>query len=137
MFPTSDREAIYKISISIQFSSDFQSLFKEKFQQKKMDQIVANPGFSHIAEKIFFELDQESLISCQNVNNSWKLFLEDPIFWLNKMKKSSSVSVILYIQWKELHQNTKNSELEQNLNSLIIRMKDDILAPLHAAAKFG
>ena len=102
-----------------------------------MDQIVANPGYCHIAEKIFFELDEESLTSCLKVNSSWRLFINDPIFWLNRMKKFSSVSEILHLQWKEFHQNTKNSELKQNFDSLIIGMKDDILAPLHAAAKFG
>ncbi len=90
----------YQFSISLVPSFNL-SVTTKHF--KKMDQIVANPGYSHIAEKIFFELDQESLTSCQNVNHSWKLFLEDPIFWLNKMKKSSS---ILYTQWKELIQKT-------------------------------
>ena len=100
----------------------------------KKDKLVT---FSTFLGKKCQIINEESLTSCLKVNSSWRLFINDPIFWLNRMKKSSSVSEILHLQWKEFHQNTKNSELEQNFDSLIIGMKDDILAPLHAAAKFG
>ena len=40
-----------------------------------MDLITKAPGLNHIAEKIFFELNYEKLLKCEEVNENWKNIL--------------------------------------------------------------
>ena len=44
------------------------------------------PGLQHISEDVFKLLDKKSLLECRMVNSSWKEVLDQPIFWLKKMK---------------------------------------------------
>ena len=38
-----------------------------------MDKIVSNPGFQHLAEKVFRNLDIENLKLCAQINQSWTI----------------------------------------------------------------
>ena len=49
-----------------------------------MDQIIRNPGFQHLTEKIFLNLPIKDLISLELVNKSSKEILDDPMFWIKK-----------------------------------------------------
>ena len=49
-----------------------------------MEKIVSNPGLQHLAEKVFLNLDVEDLKICGQVNQSCKIFLQNPLFWLKK-----------------------------------------------------
>ena len=48
-----------------------------------MENLTNNPGLQHIAEEIFWNLDNESLANCVKVNRVWKKIL-NPSFWLKK-----------------------------------------------------
>ena len=50
------------------------------------DQITKIPGLQHVSEDIFQLLDKKSLMDCRLVNASWKNVLDQPIFWLDKLK---------------------------------------------------
>ena len=49
-----------------------------------MDQIIENPGYLHIGQLIFQYLNHKTLLSCRFACQSWKIFLNDPKFWLRK-----------------------------------------------------
>ena len=49
-----------------------------------MDQIIENPGFQHLTEKILLNLPFKDVISLQLVNKTLKEILDDPMFWIKK-----------------------------------------------------
>ena len=53
-----------------------------------MEVITKTPGFQHLSEDILKLLDKKSLMDCRIVNSSWKTILDQPTFWLKKMKMS-------------------------------------------------
>ena len=63
------------------------------FHRKNMEYIVNNPGFQHIAETAFKNLNFETLKKCKKVNKSCNEILKNPFFWLEKLvEKGLSVS---------------------------------------------
>ena len=56
----------------------------------KMEKIVGNPGFQHLAENIFWNLDAEDLKICAQINKSCTQILQNPIFCLSKFKRIST-----------------------------------------------
>ena len=81
-----------------------------------MEQIIQNPGFQHVAEKIFLNLPFEDLLTCQLVNMSTNHIVQNPMFWIKKwilkgltkknqddwIKAIQLTNVILYMK-KVLH----------------------------------
>ena len=84
-----------------------------------MEKIVGNPGFQHLAEKVFWNLDAEDLKICAQINQSCTQILQNPIFCLSKFKRLSTenrkdwikaiqsvkssdtgIAIISYIRWK-------------------------------------
>ena len=57
-----------------------------KMKQLSFDRITKIPGLQHVSEDIFKLLDKKSLTDCRLVNSSWKNVLDQPMFWLNKLK---------------------------------------------------
>ena len=51
-----------------------------------MDQIIENPGFQHLTEKILLNLPLKDLIHLKLVNKSLKDILDNPMFWIKKWK---------------------------------------------------
>ena len=48
----------------------------------RMDELVANPGLEHVAQKIFQLLDREDLKNCQLVSKAWRdCIRNDKIWW--------------------------------------------------------
>ena len=81
-----------------------------------MEIFINNPGLQHLAEKIFLNLNHETLDTCTLVNQSFKIFLENhPMFWLKKLifegrlKKSRK-------DWTKAIHLTKNTNLKTNLS---------------------
>ena len=60
------------------------------FDPLMMKQFFTNPGLLHIGENIFQNLDYQSLVTCQNVCQTWKIMLENPTFWLKTCIKNAS-----------------------------------------------
>ena len=57
-----------------------------KMKQLSFDRITKIPGLQHVSEDIFKLLDKKSLTDCRLVNSSWKNVLDQPMFWLKKLK---------------------------------------------------
>ena len=51
-----------------------------------LELFINSPGLQHIAEKIFQNLDQKSLLKLRLVNSSWKRILDRPMFWYRILK---------------------------------------------------
>ena len=45
-----------------------------------MENLTNNPGLQHIAEDIFLNLTSDNIEKCQEVDESWKSMLKDPLF---------------------------------------------------------
>ena len=84
----------------------------------EIDSIINNPGLQHIADLIFSCLNFKDLNSCDKVHSSWKIFLENPIFWL---KKCTGISKENRKMWLKIIQETKNSLKIQKNISLYLR----------------
>ena len=61
-----------------------------------MENLTNTPGLQHIAEEIFFNLDNESLANCVKVNRLWKNIL-NPLFWMEKCTKEVALCMIFTI----------------------------------------
>ena len=51
-----------------------------------MEPLINNPGYQHIVEDIFLNLDQKEILQCRLVNKSWKKHIDKAIFWLKKFQ---------------------------------------------------
>ena len=74
-----------------------------------MDQIIENPGFQHLTEKILLNLPLKDSIHLKLVNKSLKDILDDPMFWIKKwiLKGLSKKNKDDWIKAIELMENTK------------------------------
>ena len=54
-----------------------------------MDTFIKIPGLQHISEDIFKLLDKKDLLDCRLVTSSWKMILDQPKFWLEKLKSDN------------------------------------------------
>ena len=55
-----------------------------------MEKILSNPGFQHLIENFFWNLDFEDLKMCAQINQSCKEILKHPIFCLAKFQHLSN-----------------------------------------------
>ena len=78
-----------------------------------MENIINNPGHQHIAENIFCNLSYKKLKICQQINQSCKEILENPLFW--KEKFMQNLSKVNQNDWNAAVQITKNTDLEKNI----------------------
>ena len=53
-------------------------------QVSPMENFLNNPGFVHLAETIFGNLDHDHLDVCGQINESSKQILANPTFWIRK-----------------------------------------------------
>ena len=67
-------------------SNETVDLNKPKMEQLTFDRITKNFGLQHVSEDIFKLLGKKSLMDARLVNSSWKNVLDQPMFWLNKLK---------------------------------------------------
>ena len=79
-----------------------------------MEKIVGNPGFQHLAEKIFLNLDVEDVKISTQINQSCKQMLEKPLFWLMKFR---CLSKERKKDWVEIIQSVMNSNYEKIITS--------------------
>ena len=82
-------------------SNETVDLNNPKMEQLTFDRITKNFGLQHVSEDIFKLLDKKSLMDARLVNSSWKNVLDQPMFWLNKMK-SERMSVCVQKSLKAL-----------------------------------
>ena len=79
-----------------------------------LETIINNPGFQHVAEEIFGNLNDNSLENCQQLNESSKQIvkiLEDPLFWLKKFVRGGHLSK----KWTKMIQSKKSTDIEKDI----------------------
>ena len=69
-------------------SSNTDDSTKPIIKPLSLDRITKIPGLQHISEDIFKLLEKKCLMDCRLVNSSWKNVLDQPMFWLNKLKSA-------------------------------------------------
>ena len=79
-----------------------------------MEKILNNPGLQHLAEKIFWNLDCEDLEACEEINESAKDLLDNPIFWLWKCVQKG-LSKENHKDWAKAILLMKNSVMKRNI----------------------
>ena len=143
---TQSQENQSKSELSIHHVVDFDPLM--------MKQFFTNPGLLHIGENIFQNLDYQSLVTCQNVCQTWKIILENPEFWIRtfivpKILPRNATTTTEEIQnanheisaaaeWKYLIKKTFASPLKSNVLKVLIAQKETekfIRSPLYMALK--
>ena len=72
-----------------------------------MENIISNPGFHHLAENVFWNLDVEVLKICAQINQACEQILQNPIFCLKKFERLSKVN---RKDWIKVIQSVKNSD---------------------------
>ena len=76
-----------------------------------MEMILNNPGFVHLAEIIFCNLDWQKLDICKQINESSRQLLDrlmnDAMFWMRQFKRLSKQN---QEDWIKVIQSVKNSD---------------------------
>ena len=80
-----------------------------------MEVILKTPAMHHISKDIFQFLDKTSLKNCREVNTSWKKALDQPQFWLKKLKEISTVQE--FEIWKSVQKTKGYSKLNNPSSS--------------------
>ena len=80
-----------------------------------MENLTNIPGLQHIAEEIFLNLDNESLVNCFKVNRLWKNILNSS-FWIKKCKmyKRGEFGPAYYVPFRSFLTWTKVVEVTPN-----------------------
>ena len=89
-----------------------------------MENVINNPGFQHLVEYIFLNLNIEDLKKCQLINQAAKNFLDNPILWKKLFQRGCpSINVetrreLSYVR-KHLMKNQKDwiTAIELEMNS--------------------
>ena len=114
------------------------------YPKNSLESIITNPGFHYLGQSILRHLNIESLLSLRLVNHSSKVFVENPRFWLKKLKYKNSDLMEVHEAWSSLIQKVeeKNPELKQNVVLNLIKLVDNSqdrreLFPLNILSLFG
>ena len=90
---------------------------------KIMEQIINNPAYKHITEKILLNLSFQDLLSCQLLNKNCNQIMEKPLFWLKKWISRGLLSTTSQKDWSKAMQLTKNNtDLKENIVSYLKRI---------------
>ena len=100
--------------------------------------------FPIVAQDIFRELDNKSLITCRNVSVSWQNFIDNQkLNWIRKIQKSNRSMNEFHMQWKQVIRNTSIDRIKELSTAVLQFFEDDIsrskiqYAPLHVTADKG
>ena len=74
-----------------------------------------------IIQKVFDALDSNTLLNCRLVCKTWNQFLENPNFWLKKLKEIGQPEEI-ETAWKNLIAKS-NDKIEKSIFAKCLRMK--------------
>ena len=90
-----------------------------------MENFINNPGFQHLAENIFCNLEVEHLKICGLINQSCKQILDNPMFWLKKFRSLSKENEKDWIKTMKLVNNSGKekaiiSYLQWNLKKKVV-----------------
>ena len=95
-----------------------------------MDLITKTPGLIHIAEEIFSNLDGNSLLECQEVNEHWGSILRNPWFWYNRMTQNTTLSQEHQKEWmnfcEKLNKLDLTKDMTPGLNFIYKHLEDSV-----------
>ena len=92
-----------------------------------MDLITKSPGLSHVAERIFLNLNQEDLfIKCQEVNPHWKIIIRNHWFWFKKCEQKG------IFKEKEENESVKKFLISCNSSKIAIEIVIPILIRMYS-----
>jgi len=80
-----------------------------------LEKVLEIPGLQHLAENIFLNLNFKDIISCLQINQSSKSFLDNPSFWIKKFIQRG-LSKQNQLDWMSAIQITKNTRFERNIS---------------------
>ena len=87
-----------------------------------MQQAASLKAYPHIGEKVFGYLtNQEDFKNCLFVCKSWFKILDNPRFWMNKLKESNMPDDVMQ-KWMDLVLKLKNSNLAKT--ELVISLRE-------------
>ena len=87
-----------------------------------MEQAASFKAYPHIGEKVFrYMTRQEDFKNCLFVCKSWFTILDNPRFWLNKLKESNMPDDVMQ-KWMDLVLKLKNSNLAKT--ELVISLRE-------------
>ena len=107
--------------------------------------VFDNPGFSHVAQEIFSNLEHNEQLKCRLVCKSWKTHLDQPVFWIKKLNNLGQ-SKKLFNSWTALLPRIeKGSFLEQETINCLrkshkhnhVIMYHEGIDLIHIVAMFG
>ena len=75
-----------------------------------------------IGEKVFQLLEDEDLLNCRLVGKTWKLVLDEPMFWLEKLK-SIGLSQEAHARWLDLIQKSNLIKKPKQILTLSLIIK--------------
>ena len=81
-----------------------------------MDLITRTPGFIHIAEQIFSNLDRNDLLRCREVNEYWASILRSPWFWYNRMMKNDPLFPKYQKEWMDFCEKLSKLNLTKDMS---------------------
>ena len=100
--------------------------------------------FPIIAQDIFKELDNKSLIKCREVSVPWKNFIDNEKFiWIRTMQKYGASMKEFYEQWKLVIKKTETNLVKELSKAVLQFFEDDVsrnkqqYSPLHVTADKG
>ena len=88
-----------------------------------MDQFFENPGYQHIGQLIFQYLNHKNLLSCRFVCQAWKIFLDDPKFWIRKCTRYKNSRQSLLNASNNYFEKNKELAYNQEINVSLQLMK--------------
>ena len=88
-------------------------------------------GIQHIGEKVFSFLSVEENLNCRLVCESWKIIMENPLFWLHKLENIGQPKNISK-KWLQLIEKAKESGIsEPKIVNLMILKYRKFMTPCH------
>ena len=106
---------------------------------------------SSVGERIFSHLSKTDLLNCRLICKTWKSILQEPIFWLHKLKQIGHPDTA-HNKWLDLIQNSMKIDKPKGNLTLSLMLKfykvphpNDViwkkvylnLPPIHIATKYG
>ena len=98
-----------------------------------METITKIPGLQHIFEDIFGLLDKKILMYCGLVNKTWMRILNQPIFWLKKLKMTTATNdpENVHKSWELLAEKLDDDHLVKEFVLILTKIYEtDPISPL-------
>ena len=112
-----------------------------------INDIMNNPGFSNISQKIFWILNHNTQLSSRFVCKSWKKHIDSPYFWIKKLNLKGQTNK-LQNAWIDLLQRIEEgSSLGVEITECLMKFHEeydrwrkpnlDGILPIHLTSRYG